>query len=191
MIDDDQIYVVVDIEADGPVPGLYSMLSFGAVAMTKDGEQGTFYKKVTALPGAVQHPATMQWWETQPVAWQEATTNAEDPSLVMDEFCNWLSDLGKNPVFVAHPVAFDYAFISWYLWKFAGKNPFVNEKGASITLDLTSYISGKYSQSLTKSMRSNLAEWMKNGMPEHSHNALDDAKGFAVILINILRSNKQ
>lgn len=32
MLDDDQLYVIVDIETDGPVPGLYSMLSIGAIA---------------------------------------------------------------------------------------------------------------------------------------------------------------
>ena len=33
------VYISVDIEADGPIPGRYSMLAFGlAVAATYDGE---------------------------------------------------------------------------------------------------------------------------------------------------------
>ena len=31
-------YVVCDIEADGPIPGTHSMISLGAVAVNKEGE---------------------------------------------------------------------------------------------------------------------------------------------------------
>jgi len=31
-----------------------------------------------------------------------------------------------------------------------------------------------------------IPEWMKQGMPEHSHNFLEDAKGYATTLRNIL-----
>jgi len=34
-----EIYVSIDIEADGPIPGPYSMLSIGAVAFTPEGEE--------------------------------------------------------------------------------------------------------------------------------------------------------
>ena len=34
---DDEYYVSIDIEADGPAPGLNSMLSLGAAAFTADG----------------------------------------------------------------------------------------------------------------------------------------------------------
>ncbi len=58
---DNQIYVVVDIEADGPVAGLYSMLSIGAVATTKDEETSSFYRTILPLEGAAQEPSTMEW----------------------------------------------------------------------------------------------------------------------------------
>jgi hypothetical protein len=38
MISDSQIFIVVDIEADGPVAGLNSMLSLAAVATTEKKE---------------------------------------------------------------------------------------------------------------------------------------------------------
>lgn len=186
MIDDDQIYVVVDIEADGPVPGLYSMLSVGAVACTKDAEVSSFYEKLEPLPGAAKFPATMEWWQTQPAAWEEVTTNAKPADQVTKQFYDWLKQLNKKPVFVAHPVGYDYAFISWYLWKFVGENPFTNETGASITLDLESFIAGKYSKTVLQSSWRHLPDQLKIGMPEHTHNALDDARGFGVVLRNIL-----
>jgi DNA polymerase III alpha subunit (gram-positive type) len=186
MIDDDQIYVVVDIEADGPVAGLYSMLSLGAVATTKDKEVSSFYRKIFPLDGASQNPSTMEWWKSQPEAWREVTTDAQSADAVINEFCEWIESLGREAVFVAHPVAFDYAMVSWYLWKFAGRNPFAGEEGDSRTLDLSSFIAGKYDLTLDNAKRKNLPDQLTQGMPEHSHNALDDAKGYGVILRNVL-----
>jgi DNA polymerase III alpha subunit (gram-positive type) len=186
MLEDGQIYVVVDIETDGPVPELYSMLSLAAVATTEKEEIDSFYEKTLPLKGALQHPSAMAWWKTQPEAWQEVTTDAQSADKVLKDFSKWLNSLGKAPIFVAHPLAFDYPFITWYLWKFAGKNPFANIEGTPKALDLSSFIAGKFNLSLDSSKRTKLPKWMKDGMPEHSHNALEDAKGYGVILRNVL-----
>ncbi|HEU4966881.1 MAG TPA: 3'-5' exoribonuclease [Candidatus Saccharimonadales bacterium] len=191
MLDDNQIYIVVDIEGDGPVPGLYSMLSLGAVASTADEEVGSFYRKLMPLLDAGQYPPTMDWWQSQPDAWHEATTNAQPARLVMQEFNEWVRSFDKVPVFVAQPVGYDYTYVSWYLWKFAEENPFTDHGGASITLDLASFISGKFGRTLQGSRRSRLPSWLRQGMPEHSHNALDDARGFGVILRHALRRSSQ
>lgn len=190
MIEESQVYIVVDIEADGPVPGLFSMLSLGAVATTDEREISSFYQKILPLSGASQEPSTMAWWKTQPEAWAEVNSDAKPAHKVMSDFVEWLDGLGKKPMFVAHPVSFDYTFVSWYLWKFTGGNPFVNGFSAPVALDMSSFIAGKFGLSYSDSMRSNLPEWMRLGMPEHSHNALDDAKGFSVILRNVLTNSR-
>ena len=66
MLDDNQIYIVVDIETNGPVAGLYSMLSLAAVATTRDKEISTFYQKLVPLANASRSQSTMDWWKTQP-----------------------------------------------------------------------------------------------------------------------------
>lgn len=162
------------------------MLSFGAVATGKNKELGSLYRKVKRLEGAFQNETTMEWWKSQPTAWEEVSKDAKSADQAMKEFLDWVTQFKGKPIFVAHPVGYDYSFISWYLWKFIGKNPFTDERGASITLDIASYISGKYNRSLDSSSRKDLPDWMKRGMPKHSHNALEDAQGFAVILRNIL-----
>lgn len=187
MIDDNQIYVIVDIETDGPVAGLYSMLSIGAVATTAIEEVATFYRKVKPLEGASRHPSTMAWWKTQPQAWQEVMKNTEPAETVIKEFYAWVQSLGKQPIFVAHPIGFDYSFVSWYLWKFIKQDPFTNETGAPQTLDLGSYIAGKFGLKISTAKRNSLPDWMKEGMPKHSHNALDDAMGYGAILRNMLK----
>lgn len=191
MIEPGEIYIVVDIETDGPVPGLYSMLSLGAVATSDIDEVDSFYAKLEPLQEASQDRSTMAWWETEPEAWHEVTTDTMPAEKVIKKFTKWLDELGKKPVFVAHPIAFDYAFVSWYLWRYVNKNPFANSNGASRTLDLISFIAGRFDRTLNKSRRTNFPTWMKQGMPEHSHNALDDARGYAVVIRNILARKKK
>ena len=65
-----EIYVSTDVETDGPIPGVYSMLSIGSAAYTSEKEYlGGFTVNFETLPGASQHPETMKWWEGQPDAW--------------------------------------------------------------------------------------------------------------------------
>jgi hypothetical protein len=47
-----EVYVSTDIEADGPIPGGNSMLSFASAAFTADGTMlGTFTANLETLPG--------------------------------------------------------------------------------------------------------------------------------------------
>jgi DNA polymerase III alpha subunit (gram-positive type) len=189
MIGQHEIYVVVDIENNGPAPGLHSMLSIGATATTKDVEVATFYRTILPIEGATEDPDTMDWWKTQPEAWKEVHTNAQPAEIVMKAFCRWLDGLNAQPVFVAHPIAVDYPFVSWYLYKFVGTNPFMNDEKQTLqTLDLRSFVSGKFNITLDNAHRTKLPENLTVGMPEHSHNALTDSQGYAVILRNVLNS---
>jgi DNA polymerase III alpha subunit (gram-positive type) len=188
MIEDNQIYVAVDIEADGPTPGLYSMLSIGAVATTANEEVSRFYRKLSALPEAMTDPATMEWWKTQSEAWEEVNTDVESPEIVIKDFCEWVESLGAEPVFVAHPIALDYTFVSWYLYKFA-YNPFNDDKNAMRTFDLTSFIAGKYNLALNDAKRPKLPLVLTTGMLEHTHKAIDDAIGYGVLIRNALKTS--
>lgn len=188
MIDDSQIYVVVDIETDGPVPGIYSMLSIGAVASTSTEEVASFYEKITPLPGAQQYKDTMEWWKKNPDAWKEATTGAREAGVVIADFCQWVKDLGKTPVFVASPLVFDFGFVNWYIEKFADSNPFSDYTDVQRTLDLASFTAGKFDLPLGRSRRSQLPETLLAGMPDHSHTAIDDARGYGVMLRNMLKT---
>lgn len=47
---DDWIYVVTDIETDGPWPGANSMRSFASVAVNAEGEElGVLFRRATPL----------------------------------------------------------------------------------------------------------------------------------------------
>lgn len=191
MIDDTQIYVVVDIETDGPVPGIYSMLSIGAVASTTTEEISSFYMKMLPLPDAEQYQDTMDWWSKNPDAWKEATSDAQTPDKVMLEFSAWVKGLNLTPVFVASPLVFDYSFVSWYLEKFTGSNPFSDYTDIQRTLDLASFCAGKLQRPLNQSRPSQIPVNFLANMPEHSHKAIDDARGYGTVLRNLLKHNSQ
>ena len=54
MIGNEELYIVIDIETDGPVPGQYSMLSIGAIATNEAVEVGEFYAKLLPLDSALR-----------------------------------------------------------------------------------------------------------------------------------------
>lgn len=57
-----EIYVSTDIEADGPIPGPHSMLSFASAAYSADKQLlTTFSANLDTLPGANPHPDTQAW----------------------------------------------------------------------------------------------------------------------------------
>lgn len=85
------VYLVTDIEADGPVPALHSMISLASVACDEDGEiLGEFAENLLPLDGACPHPETMKFWATKPDVWQQCTTGTKAPELVMKEYAKWV-----------------------------------------------------------------------------------------------------
>src|SRR5215813_10142817 len=94
-----EIYVSTDIEADGPIPGPHSMLSFGSAAYLPDKTLfSTFTQNLETLPEAVAHPKTGEWWKTQPEAWAACRENLVEPSRAMHEYVEWIRGLPGKPV---------------------------------------------------------------------------------------------
>jgi hypothetical protein len=106
-----EIYVSTDIEADGPIPGPHSMLSFASAAFLPDKTRvATFSANLETLPGASGHPQTMAFWAKQPEAWAAARKDLRDPASAMTDYVRWLDAL-PGPVFVGYPVAYDFMFV--------------------------------------------------------------------------------
>ncbi len=180
----DTIYLFTDIEADGPVPGLYSMLSFASVATSLDGEVlGEFERNLQPLPGASQHPKTMAWWKTQPDAWEYCQTNAQPAANAMEDYLTWITKLGGTPVMAAHPASYDSMWMHYYCHAFLGKAPFPDE-----VLDLRSYAMAILDKPFLESgRRSWPSAWL--GGHDHSHRAIDDARGYANAFFEMKRMN--
>src|SRR3546814_4323118 len=91
------VYVVTDIEVNGPTPGEHSMLAFASVAVDHaGGELGSFEAVLETLPEAGEDPITIYWFRGFPAAWAAATTHPGPPSEVMQRYAAWLRGLARK-----------------------------------------------------------------------------------------------
>jgi hypothetical protein len=160
-------YIMVDIEADGPIPGDYSMVCFGAV-IVEPALSRTFYGKLA--------PISDQWIPEalQVSGFSRAETLQFDaPTEVMARFEEWIkANVSNRPMFIADNNGFDWQFINWYFHHFLARNPF----GFSST-NLGSLYKG-----LVKDTRSNFKHLRRT---RHTHNPVDDAMGNAEALLHM------
>ncbi len=165
-----EIYVSTDVETDGPIPGPYSLLSFGSAAYSAAGELlDTFSANLEALPDAGSDAQTMAWWQAHPEAWAASRQNLETPETAMARYAAWLDALPGTPVFVGYPAAFDFMFVHWYLIRFAGRCPF-----ARAALDIRTLAMALLNTDfLTASKRDMPQRWFDES--PHTHRAIDDA----------------
>src|SRR5688572_2035238 len=111
-----EIYVSTDVEADGPIPGPHSMLSFASAAYRADKTLvSTFARNLATLEGASAHPKTEAWWKTLPDAWAACRLDLRSPDAAMRDYFDWLRGLPGRPVFVGYPASYDFMFVYWYL----------------------------------------------------------------------------
>jgi hypothetical protein len=170
-------YISADVETDGPIPGRYSMLSFGlAVAATFDGKAfaprnpaaATFYREL--------RPITHDWLpeavEASGLDRDALASEAAEPSLAMADATEWVASVagGTRPVVVGYPLVFDWMFLHWYFVAFTGDSPF----GFSGALDIKTMYQQKARVTLDEAGRADLPPALRASRP-HTHNACDDA----------------
>jgi DNA polymerase III alpha subunit (gram-positive type) len=183
-----EIYISVDVETDGPIPGPNSMLSLGAAAFKPDGTMvGEFSANLKTLPGASADPKTAQWWSTQPDAWAACRRNPEEPGDAMQRFCKWVKFLSGRPVFVGYPAGFDFLFVYWYLIKFTGESPF-----SFSALDIKSYAAALLNLPYRDATKKAFPKrWWDQVKTKHSHVALDDAIEQGQLFCAMLKDSKK
>lgn len=188
MADKPELFISVDIETDGRIPGPNSMLSFGAAAFTEEKRLlGTFSANLETLPGAAGERDTMEWWATQKEAWAACRENPQRPEIAMKKFVEWVESFEDySPVFVGYPAGFDFTFLYWYAIKFVDRSPF-----SFAALDIKSFAMAALRTKFRKTTKKNFpARWFPKNKP-HTHIAVEDAIGQGELFINILREVKK
>lgn len=188
-----ELYVSLDIETDGPVPGMNSMLALGASAFTKDGTpRGLWYHTFYPLLDAAPNPATMEWWKTQPEAWAEVERDRRWPHKMMPNFVEWLDSLkhkdSEKLVAAAWPAAFDFSFVNYYCHRFVGRNPL-----GFACLDIRSLAQGLTYSRGYYDLRENQIKELQGQVDNtdlRPHVALDDAIGQGRLLVALLAKTK-
>ncbi|MGI4814910.1 MAG: exonuclease [Janthinobacterium lividum] len=177
----DEVFVSTDIEADGPIPGPHSMLSFASAVYTADKQLiGTFSANLETLPGATEHPIQAAWWKTQPEAWAACRVDLRQPEEAIKAYVDWVEALPGTPVFVAYPAGFDFTFMFWYMMRFAGRCPF-----SWSALDVKTLAFAMTGLPYRKSIKPRLPKRWFDPLP-HTHVALDDALEQGAMFCNML-----
>lgn len=163
---------VVDAEADGPAPGLFSMVSFGVVRVDEH-LQCTFKGKVRPISDS---------WKPDALAISGITREEHlrypEPAVTMEAFVRWLEANNKDgrPVFVSDNPAFDWSFLNYYLYAFVGINPFGHSARR-----INDFYCG-----LKKDWRAQ-SKWHGLRVTPHTHDPVDDARGNAEALFAMCR----
>jgi DNA polymerase III alpha subunit (gram-positive type) len=190
------IYAVTDIECDGLNLGKNSMIAFASVAVDDSGERrGEFEAVLEPLPDASRDSNTMKWWSERPEAWAAATRDPKPPQAVMARFVRWIQSMPAPCIFTAHPLAFDGSWIDYYLRLFT---PYALLQGY-YDRDKLFYGSGlclrSYAAAITGKPVSECdvgtypKSWL--GDEEHTHRAIDDARGYANLLVTLMRLSRE
>jgi DNA polymerase III epsilon subunit-like protein len=160
-------YVMVDIEADGPAPGLYSMYSIGAVIVRRSLDE-TFYGQLRPISETSAPEALAVGGLTR-----ADIERYGDPRDVMMRFGAWVEDnAGKRPIFISDNNGFDWSFVNYYFHRFVGKNPFGHS-----SQNLGSLYKGI--------VKDTFANFKHLRVTAHTHHPVDDARGNAEALMRI------
>ena len=160
-------YVMVDVEADGPIPGDYSMIALGAIIVEPE-LQRTFYGQLRPISDKFVPDALAVSRFSR-----EETLAFDEPANVMAAFREWIQEQCRGKAyFVSDNNGFDWQFVNWYFWHFLGANPF----GFSST-NLGSLYKG-----LVKDTFVNFKHLRRTA---HTHHPVDDARGNAEALLHM------
>lgn len=169
-------FISVDIEADGPVPGPFSMLSLGAVAV--DDPALTFYSELRPISDTFDSEALA----VSGLDRELLKKQGKPPKEAIRSFGEWVAKVSgdSQPVFVAFNVPFDWAFVNHYFIQYGSGNPF----GYS-ALDVKAYYMAAFKKTRwSDTIKPRLDPSIRPTAP-HTHNALDDAIEQAEIFRNI------
>lgn len=115
-----EIFISVDIEASGPIPGEFSMLTLGACVV--DREDQTFEIAFKPISSNADPEALAVTGLSIPHLMQTGIA----PEQAMHDFAAWIENQagGTKPVFVGLNAGFDWSFVNYYFHKYLGRNPF-------------------------------------------------------------------
>ena len=159
---------MVDVEADGPCPGLYSMVELGAV-IVEPGLSRTFYGKLRPLPNAGYMQEALDVFGVT----REQAEAYDDPVEVMEKFEKWIQENSEGrPIFISDNNGYDYSFVNYYFWLCLGRNPF-----------------GHSSQNLGSLYKGMVKDCFKSfkrlRITKHDHNPVNDAIGNCEALLHM------
>jgi ribonuclease T len=168
-----EVYIVVDVEASGPNPGNYALLSLGACTVAEPRQ--TFYAELQPDKDSF----TSEAMAVSGLSLERLAVEGLPPEEAMQAFAGWLAQVvpeEARPVFAAFNAPFDWMFVNDYFHRYLGHNPFGHS-----ALDIKAYYMGLEGVTWQETSHRYVSE-LYCGKPELTHHALDDAIDEAEIL---------
>ncbi|UYN83876.1 MAG: 3'-5' exonuclease [Microcella sp.] len=169
---DDRVTLIsVDIEAAGPSPSSYAMLSIGACLVDEPSSEAPdrFYAELRPDREAVDERAMTVGGFTL----EGLRASGTEPQAAMQQFADWIESVtpeGSRAVMVGFNAAFDWMFVCDYFDRYLGRNPFGHS-----ALDIKAYYMGVTGEPWSKTAMVHVAEHYGVTV-DLTHNALDDAR---------------
>lgn len=161
-----EVFISVDVETSGPIPGEYSLLTIGACLVDDAGVNFTSKLK------PVGDKADPKALAVTGLSLIELAATGEEPVAAMTRFRDWTETVcGADglPVFVGFNAAFDWSFVNYYFHRFVGVNPF-----GFAALDIKSFYMGAAASTWEDTKSSRMANALKP-TNRGDHDALHDA----------------
>lgn len=187
-----EVYFSVDVEADGPIPGPYSMLSIGVAVAGRRAEEftpappdaATFYQELRPISDEYVPDALAVTGLDRDRLLREGT----EPEVAMRALTEWVEQRceGSQAVMVGYPAVYDWLFLYWYLIRFTGSSVF----GHSRCLDLKTMYATKAGVGLTEAHKWVMPRQLRSRRP-HTHHAENDAIEQAELFINVMQWHPQ
>lgn len=180
------LYISTDIETNGPLIGINSMLSLGSAAFSETGDiVSTFEVNLEELPFGLEDEKCMkEFWANWPEAYATARENPQPCSEAMGSYLAWLKTFeDRSLVFVAYPANFDFSFVQYYLLNYTGECPF-----GYCALDMKSFAMALLGKTFEETYMDKMpARWLAVEPNPHPHVALHDAIHQGRIFMQMLK----
>jgi DNA polymerase III epsilon subunit-like protein len=179
-------YICVDVEAAGPNPGSYSLLSIGAA--TVELPRRSFYAELKPLNKAQTEEAA----EVHGLSLERLAVGGESPKKALARFEGWLGEVcpeGRELVFVAFNAPFDWMFVQDYFQRYLGHNPFGHR-----ALDIKALFMGMQGVDWAETSHQTVSRYygLEEHLPHHAEkDALQEAEIFAAMLAELAERNAQ
>ena len=171
-----EVFISVDVETAGPIPGEYSLLSIGACDV--DDDTKTFACEIKPI----NRNADAKALEVSGLSL--LFHSGLKPKDAMQKFSAWAESLaakGESPIFVGFNAPFDWSFVNYYFHKYLRRNPF-----GFAALDIKAYYMGVTGCTWSQTRSSEISANVKP--KRHAdHKALHDAQ-YQAELFRIVRA---
>ena len=180
MTDKSEIFISVDVETAGPIPGKFSLLSIGACDAYDDAR--SFSVELKPINNKFDPKAL----EVTGLSLEALTERGETPEAAMSAFGAWASGLAGEEgalVFVGFNAPFDWSFMNYYFHRYTGSNPF-----GFTALDIKALYMGATGSSWADTRSSQIAKHL-SPKRRGDHDALHDAR-YQAELFRLVRAIK-